>query len=69
MYFAECLQGAMDHGANKKCGEDMMLLEAWMTLLPAAWFPLCFLQAGTNSMVLQLICSALPLPGPPTPSM
>lgn len=47
----------------------MMPLEAWMALLPAAWFPLCFLQAGTSNMVLQLIGSALPLPGPPTLSV
>lgn len=63
MYFVGCLQGLRILEPMRECEEDVMLAEAWMGLLPATWFPLLFLQVGTNSTASHLIGLALPPPG------
>lgn len=52
-----------------ECGEDVMLAEAWMALLPATWFLSLFLQAGTYSTTLHLIGSVPPSSGALTLSL
>lgn len=68
-YFAGCLQGLWILETMWECGEDGMLAEAWMALLPATWFPLLFLQVGANSTTLHLTRLALPPPGALTLSL